>query len=127
MSADIVQEMKKGSFIIDVAIDQGGNIETMDKITTLQNPVFEKFGILHCAVPNLPSLTPRTSSFAYSYAILPYVKEIGKFGTFMALKENESLRMGVNTFRGEVTSESLAETFGLKHTEISLLIGFKVA
>ncbi len=127
VSADVVQEMKKGSFIIDVAIDQGGNIETMDKITTLQNPVFEKFGILHCAVPNLPSLTPRTSSFAYSYAILPYVKEIGKFGTFMALKENESLRMGVNTFRGEVTSESLAETFGLKHTEISLLIGFKVA
>ena len=45
----------------------------------------------------------------------------------MALKENESLRMGVNTFRGEVTSESLAETFGLNHTEISLLIGFKVA
>ena len=115
VSADIVQEMKKGSFIIDVAIDQGGNIETMDKITTLKD------------VPNLPSLTPRTSSFAYSYAILPYVKEIGKFGAFMALKENESLRMGVNTFRGEVTSENLAETFNLSHTEISLLIGFKVA
>ncbi len=127
VSADVVKEMKKGSFIIDVAIDQGGNIETMDKITTLKNPVFEKYGILHCAVPNLPSLTPRTSSFAYSYAILPYVKEIGKYGALMALRENEPLRAGVNTFRGEVTSESLAETFGLKHTEISLLIGFKVA
>jgi len=126
VSADIVKDMKKGSFIIDVAIDQGGNIETMDKITTLKDPVFEKYGVLHCAVPNLPSLTPRTSSFAYSYAILPYVKEIGKYGAFMALKENESLRAGVNTFRGEVTSESLAETFGLSHTEISLLIGFKV-
>ncbi len=125
--ADVVKEMKKGSFIIDVAIDQGGNIETMDKITTLKDPVFEKYGILHCAVPNLPSLVPRTSSFAYSYAILPYVKEIGKYGAFMALRENESLRAGVNTFRGEVTSESLAETFGLSHTEISLLIGFKVA
>lgn len=126
VSADVVSEMKKGSFIIDVAIDQGGNIETMDRITTLKNPVFEKYGILHCAVPNLPSLTPRTSSFAYSYAILPYIQKIGEFGAFMALKESESLRAGVNTFRGEVTSESLAETFEMPHTEISLLIGFKV-
>lgn len=127
VSEDIVKEMKKGSFIIDVAIDQGGNIETMDRITTLKNPVFEKHGILHCAVPNLPSLTPRTSSFAYSYAILPYIQEIGKYGAFNALKECEPLRMGVNTFRGEVTSESLAETLNIPHTEISLLIGFKVA
>ncbi len=127
VSADIVQEMKKGSFIIDVAIDQGGNIETMDRITTLKNPVFEKYGVLHCAVPNLPSLTPRTSSFAYSYAILPYVQKIGEYGAFMALKECESLRAGVNTFRGEVTNQDLAETFDMNHTEISLLIGFKVA
>ncbi len=119
--------MKKGSFIIDVAIDQGGNIETMDRITTLKNPVFEKYGILHSAVPNLPSLTPRTSSFAYSYAILPYIQKIGELGAFMALKESESLRAGVNTFRGEVTNENLAQTFDLEHTEISLLIGFKVA
>lgn len=125
VSADVIAEMKKGSFIIDVAIDQGGNIETMDKITTLKNPVFEKFGILHCAVPNLPSLTPRTSSFAYSYAILPYIQKIGKLGVISALKEDEFLRAGVNTFKGEVTSESLAETFNLKHTEITLLIGFK--
>lgn len=126
VGADIIKEMKKGSVVIDVAIDQGGNIETMDRITTLKNPVFEKYGILHCAVPNLPSLTPRTSSFAYSYAILPYIKKIGEFGTLLALRESEALRAGVNTFRGEVTSESLAETFNLAHTEISLLIGFKV-
>jgi len=127
VDAKTVQEMKKGSFIIDVAIDQGGNIETMDRITTLKNPVFEKYGILHCAVPNLPSLTPRTSSFAYSYAILPYVRMIGEYGAFMALKECESLRRGVNTFRGEITSENLAKTMDMPHTEISLLIGFKVA
>ncbi len=126
VSADIIKEMKRGSVIIDVAIDQGGNIETMDRITTLKNPVFEKYGILHCAVPNLPSLTPRTSSFAYSYAILPYIQKIGEFGALLALRESEELRAGVNTFRGEVTSESLAETFNLTHTEISLLIGFKV-
>ncbi len=127
VGADIVKEMKKGSFIIDVAIDQGGNIETMDRITTLKNPVFEKYGILHCAVPNLPSLTPRTSSFAYSYAVLPYVQKIGEYGAYMALKECESLRAGVNTFRGVVTNKNLAETMNVPHTEISLLIGFKVA
>lgn len=127
VTADMVKEMKKGSFIIDVAIDQGGNVETMDKITTLKNPVFEKYDILHCAVPNLPSLTPRTSSLAYSYAILPYIQKIGELGAFMALKECEPLRLGVNTFRGEVTNFDLAETFNLPHTEISLLVGFKVA
>ena len=126
VNANVVEKKKKGSFIIDVAIDQGGNIETMDKITTLKNPVFEKFGVLHCAVPNLPSLTPRTSSFAYSYAILPYIQKIGKLGVIPALKEDEFLRAGVNTFKGEVTSECLAETFNLRHTEITLLIGFKV-
>ena len=77
--------------------------------------MFEKYGVLHCAVPNLPSLTPRTSSFAYSYAILPYVQKIGEYGAFMALKECESLRAGVNTFRGEVTNQDLAETFDMNH------------
>ena len=89
--------------------------------------MFEKYGILHCAVPNLPSLTPRTSSFAYSYAVLPYVQKIGEYGAYMALKECESLRAGVNTFRGVVTNKNLAETMNVPHTEISLLIGFKVA
>ena len=87
-------------------------------------------GVQTCAlpisVPNLPSLTPRTSSFAYSYAILPYIQKIGKLGVIPALKEDEFLRAGVNTFKGEVTSECLAETFNLRHTEITLLIGFKV-
>lgn len=126
VSADMVKTMKKGSVIIDVAIDQGGNVETIDRVTTLDNPVFEKYGVLHCAVPNIPSYVPKTASYAYSYAILPFLQDLGDKGTFVALKEDEALSRGVSTFRGAVTNEALAQSLGCEHTEISLLIGFKV-
>lgn len=126
VSADMVKSMKKGSVIIDVAIDQGGNVETIDRITTLENPVFEKYNILHCAVPNIPSYVPKTASYAYSYAILPFLKDLGEKGSFVALKENEALSHGVSTFRGAVTNEALAQSIGCEHTEISVLVGFKV-
>jgi len=126
VSEEVVKQMKKGSFLIDVAIDQGGNVETADKITDLTNPVYEKHGVIHCTVPNLPSLTPRTSSFAYSYAILPYITQIAEMGAFAAIRDVDELSNGVNTFRGKVTNEGLANTFHCEHTELSLLVGFKV-
>ncbi len=125
ITEDIVKQMKKGSFLIDIAVDQGGNVENI-QTTTLTNPVYEKFDITHCAISNLPSLTPKTSSFAYSYAILPYIMQIAQMGGFSAIKEVDSIGSGVNTFRGKVTNEGLAKTFNLKHTELSLLVGFKV-
>lgn len=124
VKAEVVQNMKKGSVIVDVAIDQGGIVETIDKITTHQNPVYEKFGVLHYAVPNMPSAVPKTSSLAYSYAILPYIQKIAEIGTIMAIKENSALRLGINTFRGKITCEPLAQSLGREHTEISLLVGF---
>ena len=126
VSADMVKSMKKGSVIIDVAIDQGGNVETIDRVTTLENPVFEKYGVIHCAVPNIPSYVPQTASYAYSYAILPYLKALGEKGTFVAFKEDEALSLGVSTFRGAVTNEALAQSMGCEHTEISVLVGFKI-
>jgi len=124
VSEDVVKQMKKGSVLIDVAIDQGGIIETIDRTTTHKDPVYEKYGVLHYAVPNMPSAVPRTSSYAFSYAILPYIRLIGEKGTQMAIRENEALRRGVNTYRGSITCEPLAESLGREHTEISLLIGF---
>lgn len=126
VSADMVKTMKKGSVIIDIAIDQGGNVETIDRVTTLDNPVFEKYGVIHSAVPNIPSYVPKTASYAYSYAILPYLQDLGEKGTFVALKEDDSLSRGVATFRGAVTNEALAQSLGYEHTEISVLIGFKI-
>jgi alanine dehydrogenase len=126
VSADVIKQMKKGSVAIDVAIDQGGIIETMDALTTHDKPVYEKYGVLHCAIPNIPSAVPKTSSLAYSYAILPYVQKLAQLGTIMAIRECEPIRLGVNTFRGNVTCEALADSIGSEHTEISLLVGFKV-
>ena len=126
VTEDVVKQMKKGSFLIDVAIDQGGNAETSDRVTTLSNPVYEKHGIIHCTVPNLPSLTPKTSSYAYSYAILPYIEKIAELGAFSAIRDDEELSSGVNTFRGKVTNSELASVCGVEHTELSLLVGFKV-
>lgn len=126
VTADMVKSMKKGSVIIDVAIDQGGNVETIDRVTSLDKPVFERYGVIHASVPNIPSFVPKTASFAYSYAILPYLKQLGELGTYVALKENDALGRGVSTFRGAITNEALAHSIGMEHTEISLLIGFKV-
>ena len=126
ISENIVKKMKKGSVIVDVAIDQGGNVETVDRITTIENPVYEKYGILHCAIPNIPSMVPKTSSYAYSYAMYPYLKALGEVGVIEAIKENQDLSNGVNTFNGEITNPNVAQSLNLEYTQIELLVGFKL-
>ena len=122
----VVKQMKKGSVIVDVAIDQGGNVETIDKITTHENPVFEKHGVLHCAIPNIPSAVPKTASYAYSYAMYPYLKSLGELGLIESIKENQDLSNGVNTFNGEITNQAVATSLNLDFTQIELLVGFKL-
>ncbi len=126
ITEEIVKKMKKGSVIIDVAIDQGGNVETVDKLTTHQNPVYEKFGVLHCAIPNIPSAVPKTASYAYAYAMYPYLKSLGEKGVIEAIKENQELLKGVNTFNGELTNQAVSNSLNLDYTQIELLVGFKL-
>ena len=126
ITEDIVKQMKKGSVIVDVAIDQGGNVETIDKPTTHQNPVYEKHGVLHCAIPNIPSAVPKTASYAYSYAMYPYLKSLGELGLIEAIKENQDLSNGVNTFNGEITNQAVAQSLNQEFTQIELLVGFKL-
>lgn len=126
VSEEVVKTMKKGSVIVDVAIDQGGNVETMDRLTTHENPTFEKYGVLHCAIPNIPSAVPKTASFAYSYAIYPYLKSLGEKGIIESIKENQDLSNGVATFNGTITNEDVAKTFNQEYTQIELLVGFKL-
>lgn len=123
---ELVKKMKKGSVIVDVAIDQGGNVETIDRTTTHQNPVYEYHGVLHCAVPNIPSAVPKTSSYAYSYAMYPYLKTLGELGLIEAIKENQDLSNGVNTFNGEITNQAVAGSLNREFTQIELLVGFKL-
>ena len=122
----VVKTMKKGSVIIDVAIDQGGNVETIDRPTTHENPTFEKYGVLHCAIPNIPSAVPRTASYAYSYAMYPYLKLLGEKGIIEAIKDNYDLSNGINTFNGAITNLSVAESLNEEFTQIELLVGFKL-
>lgn len=126
VSENVVKTMKKGSVIVDVAIDQGGNVETIDRITTHENPTFEKYGVLHCAIPNIPSAVPKTASYAYSYAMYPYLKSLGEKGIIESIKENQDLSNGVATFNGVITNEDVAKTFQQEYTQIELLVGFKL-
>lgn len=126
ITEDIVKKMKKGSVIVDVAIDQGGNVETIDRPTTYQNPTYEKYGVLHCAIPNIPAAVPKTASEAYSCAIYPYLKQLGEKGIIEAIKLNQDLSNGVNTFNGEITNSAVAESLNKEYTQIELIVGFNL-
>jgi alanine dehydrogenase len=111
VSESAVRSMSPGSVIIDVAIDQGGIFETVDRLTTHDNPTYEKFGVVHYAVANMPGAVPRTSTMALTNATLPYALEIAKHG-ILALSRNEALLSGVNTLRGAVTHPAVAKDLG---------------
>ena len=115
VSEEMVKTMKKGSVIVDVAIDQGGSIETIDRITTHDNPCYEKHGVIHYSVANMPGAVPRTSTIALESATLPYLVNIVNKGVVNALLSDNSLLLGLNTFGGKVTSKPVAESLGLEY------------
>ncbi|BCJ85827.1 alanine dehydrogenase [Effusibacillus dendaii] len=108
----MVKAMSKGSVIVDVAIDQGGSIETIDRVTTHSNPTYEKFGVVHYAVANMPGAVPRTSTLALTNATLPYVLQIANKGHKTAISENQALALGVNVINGKVTYQAVADALG---------------
>ena len=118
VTESMVQEMQKGSVIIDVAIDQGGSIETIDRITTHSEPVYEKHGVLHYAVANIPGAVARTSTIALTNVTLPYALQIANKGYEKAVTENEALAKGVNTAQGKVTYEAVATAHHMPYTPL---------
>ncbi|MEO8579847.1 MAG: alanine dehydrogenase [Gemmatimonadales bacterium] len=110
-----LKTMQPGSVIVDVAIDQGGCVETI-KATTHENPTYVVDGIIHYGVANMPGGVPRTSTLALTNATFPYAKELTKKGWKQAVKENEALRKGLNIVDGKVTYQAVAEAFGLPFT-----------
>lgn len=112
VTEDMVKLMKKGSVIVDVAVDQGGSIETIDRVTTHSNPIYEKHGVIHYAVANMPGAVPRTSTLALTNVTLPYAMELAGKGLIRAISENDALRLGVNTYKGRVTYAAVAEAVG---------------
>ncbi len=124
VSEEVVKQMKKGSVIVDVAIDQGGIFETIDRVTTHENPVYEKHGVMHYYVANIPGAVARTATIALTNATLPYVLKLANQGLIKAVKACEELASGVNTCQGHLVSNAVAESLKLPHKELSLIIGF---
>jgi len=115
----MVQSMEEGSVIVDVAIDQGGCIETIDKITTHENPTYIKHGVVHYSVANMPGAVPRTSTMALSNVTLPYAIQIANKGYLKAVKENKALLLGVNVINGHLTYKAVADSLGIPYTPVN--------
>ena len=118
----MVKTMKPGSVLVDVAIDQGGSIETIDRVTTHKNPYFIKHDVVHYSVANIPGAVPRTSTFALTNATLPYGLAIANKGVAVALHENLSLLKGLNIFNGKLTYKAVADAQGLCYTPAEAVI-----
>lgn len=111
VSQEMVRSMKRGAVIVDVAIDQGGCIETIHE-TTHTDPVYELHGVLHYAVGNMPGAVPHTSTYALTNATLPYQIAVAVHGTRVAAERDQTLKLGINTVAGEMTHEPAAKALG---------------
>ena len=126
VTEEMVKTMKKGSVIVDVAIDQGGSIETIDRITTHDHQSYERHGVIHYSVANMPGAVPRTSTFALTGVTLPYIMKIANMGAEIAMLEDSTLRAGLNTYKGALTCRGVAESLGLEYTLPESVLGGKV-
>lgn len=122
VTEEMVKTMKAGSVIVDIAIDQGGIFETTDRITTHDHPTYEKYGVVHYAVANMPGAVPRTSTFALTNVTVPYAVQIANKGYKKACLENEALLKGLNTLGGFVTFEAVAKAHGFPFTDPKTLL-----
>jgi len=114
--------MRPGAVIVDVAIDQGGCVETMHA-TTHEDPIYLVDGIIHYGVANMPGGVPRTSTLALTNATFPYVMALANKGWMQAIKDNAALRKGLNIADGKVTYQGVAEAFGLDYHPPEGIIG----
>ena len=117
VSKEMIASMAPGSVVIDVAVDQGGCIETI-RPTSHSDPTYTVDGVIHYAVPNMPGAVPRTSTYALSNATLPYVMRLAEVGFEQAISRDVALWRGVNTCAGHVTHEGVADATDLEYTPV---------
>lgn len=118
VTEDMVKSMEAHSVIVDVAIDQGGIVETIDRITTHNDPTYEKHGVVHYAVANMPGAVPKTSTMALTNATMSYVSLIANLGLRAALERSDALKLGVNTAAGTMTYAAVARDLGYTHVPV---------
>ena len=115
VTRQMISGMRKGSVMVDVAIDQGGCFETSVP-TTFDNPVFLVDGVIQYCVANIPSCVSRTASFALTVATFPYILKLANLGYKNALEQDITLRRGLNIYRGYLTHKAVAEAVGIEFT-----------
>lgn len=116
VTTEMVASMQPGSVVIDIAIDQGGIFETSDRVTTHDDPVYVKHGVVHYAVANMPGAVPRTSTVALTNNTVPYALEIANKGYIRACMQRTELMLGLNVVDGEVVYEAVADSLNLPYT-----------
>jgi alanine dehydrogenase len=121
VTREMVKTMKKGSVLVDVAIDQGGCFET-SKATTHTDPTFVVDGVVHYCVANMPGAVAKTSTLALTNATLPYTVQLANKGWKRAMKENRELKPGANVINGKITYKGVADAFGLDLTPMDQLL-----
>ncbi|GAB3065276.1 alanine dehydrogenase [Virgibacillus ainsalahensis] len=122
VTEEMIKTMAEGSVIVDVAIDQGGNFETSDRITTHDDPTFTKHGVLHYCVANIPGAVPRSATIGLTNVTVPYALEIANQGYKQASLNNEAVLKGINTLDGFVTFKAVAESHGLEYEDANVLL-----
>ncbi|QVK17442.1 alanine dehydrogenase [Mycoplasmatota bacterium] len=119
---DMVAQMKPGSVIVDIAIDQGGCIATIDRPTTHDNPVYTKHDVVHYSVANMPGAASRTSTFALTNATMKYAISLANNGLIGACKKDEGLLKGINTCKGYVTYKAVSDSLNLEYGDVKDLL-----
>src|SRR5690625_585622 len=118
VTEEMEKTMDEGSVNVDVAIDQGGNFATSDRVTTHDNATYVKHDVLHYTVANMPGAVTRTSKSGLTKATVPYVLQIANKGYKQAAMENEALLKGINTLNGYVTNEGVATALNYEYVDL---------
>jgi alanine dehydrogenase len=121
VTRQMLKTMKKGSVLVDVAIDQGGCFET-SKATSHSDPIYLVDGVIHYCVSNMPGAVPKTSTMALTNATLPYALQIANNGWKLSMQKNPEIKAGANVVQGKITCQAVAEAFGLEFTPIDSLL-----
>lgn len=122
VTEEMVKNMKRGSVIIDVAIDQGGSIATCDHVTTHTDPTFVKHGVIHYSVANIPGAVSRTSTLALTNATLPYALKIAGKGWKAACQEDAGLAKGLNVIDGKLTNKNVSDALGIEFVDYATFL-----
>jgi alanine dehydrogenase len=115
VTEEMVKAMAPGSVLVDVAIDQGGIFESSDRVTTHEDPIYVKHGVVHYAVGNMPGAVPRTSTIALTNTTIPYALQLANQGVALAIERNAALKLGLNVYDGKIVYEQVALAHNLPY------------